>query len=364
MTIPLSDPPPPPSQSSSSQLPSSQLPPSQLPPSQLPPSSSSRPPQSPPPDQIADTLRRVRDAVTSRVVGQDTVIDEVLIAFLARGHALLEGVPGTAKTLLVRTLAEALGARFGRISFTPDLMPADITGVSIFGDGQRQFEFRPGPVFTDLLLADEINRAPAKTQAALLEAMQERQVTTDGTARSLGPLFTVLATQNPVEYEGTFPLPEAQLDRFLVKVRVDYPSADAEVQILDRYASGFDADRIAEHPITPVLDAAGCHALRSAVDAVTVAPEVRAYITAIVRATRDDAGLTLGGSPRASVALFRASRAAALLAGRDFVTPDDVKDYAPPVLRHRIILAPELDVEGRSADDVLQSILARVPAPQ
>jgi MoxR-like ATPase len=309
-------------------------------------------------------LQRVRDAVSSRVVGQEVVIDEMLVAFLARGHALLEGVPGTAKTLLVRSMAEAFGARFGRIQFTPDLMPADITGVSVFAETQRQFEFRPGPVFTDLLLADEINRAPAKTQAALLEAMQERQVTTDGVARSLGALFTVFATQNPVEYEGTYPLPEAQLDRFLVKVRVDYPSAEAEVQILDRYASGFDADRIAEHPLTPVLDAAGCASLRAAVDEVTVAPEVRGYIAAIVRATRDDTGLTLGGSPRATVALFRAARAAALIAGRSFVTPDDVKDYTPAVLRHRVILAPELDVEGRSADDVLQAVLSRVPAPQ
>ncbi|HWZ57628.1 MAG TPA: MoxR family ATPase [Gemmatimonadaceae bacterium] len=194
--------------------------------------------------------------------------------------------------------------------------------------------------------------------------MQERQVTTDGTGRGLGALFTVFATQNPVEYEGTFPLPEAQLDRFLVKVKVGYPTADAEVQILDRYAAGFDADRLADFPLTPVLDAEGCRVLRAAADAVTVAPEVRAYIAGIVRATREDAGLTLGGSPRASVALFRAARGAALLAGRGFVTPDDVKDFAPVVLRHRIIVAPELDVEGRSADDVLEAILARVPAPQ
>jgi MoxR-like ATPase len=325
------------------------------------PSPSSPSPSSPSP-AFADTLDRIRAAIGQRIVGQTEVIDEVLVAFLARGHVLLEGVPGTAKTLLVRTLAEALGARFGRIQFTPDLMPSDITGVSVFTEGTRAFEFRPGPVFTDLLLADEINRAPAKTQAALLEAMQERQVTTDGTGRPLGDLFTVFATQNPVEYEGTFPLPEAQLDRFLMKVKVSYPSAEAEVQILDRYAAGFDADRLT--PLAAVLDAEGCRALRAAVDEITVAPEVRAYIAAIVRATREDAGLTLGGSPRASVALFRAARAAALLVGRGFVTPDDVKDYAPAVLRHRIIVAPELDVEGRTADNVLEAILARVPAPQ
>jgi MoxR-like ATPase len=314
--------------------------------------------------EISGTLRRIRESVAQRIIGQDVVIDEILVAFLARGHALLEGVPGTAKTLLVRSLADALGALFGRIQFTPDLMPSDVTGVSVFSEATRAFEFRGGPVFTDLLLADEINRAPAKTQAALLEAMQERQVTTDGKTRPLSPLFTVFATQNPVEYEGTFPLPEAQLDRFLVKVRVEYPTAEAEVAILDRHAEGFDAERLSEHPIAPVLDAAGLTALRTAVDSVTVAPEVRQYIAAIVRATRDDSGLTLGGSPRATVALFRAARGAALLAGRDFATPDDVKDFAPAVLRHRLIVAPELDVEGRTADEVLAAILTRVPAPQ
>ena len=315
-------------------------------------------------EQIADALRRIREAVATRVVGQDQVIEEAVVAFLARGHVLLEGVPGTAKTLLVRTLASALGARFGRIQFTPDLMPADITGVSVLRDVSRDFEFRAGPIFTDLLLADEINRAPAKTQAALLEAMQERQVTTDGVARPLDPLFTVFATQNPVEYEGTYPLPEAQLDRFLVKIKVAYPTKDAELEMLTRYTEGFDADQPGSVPVAAVLDEAGCRAIRAAVDAVKVAPEVREYVTDIVRATREDTGLTLGGSPRAIVALFRASRGAALLAGRDFVTPDDVKDYAPAVLRHRVIVAPELEVEGRSADDVLQGVLTRVHAPK
>ncbi len=315
-------------------------------------------------ERLALTLQRIRDAVASRIVGQDEVIEETLVAFIARGHVLLEGVPGTAKTLLVRTLAEVLGARFGRIQFTPDLMPSDITGVSVLQATTREFEFHPGPVFTDLLLADEINRAPAKTQAALLEAMQERQVTTDGVGRSLGELFTVLATQNPVEYEGTYPLPEAQLDRFLLKIKVGYPTRASELEILSRQAAGFDPDRLTQHPIAPLLDAEGCRALRGAVDMVKVAPEVQAYVTDIVRATREDTGLTLGGSPRASVMLFRAARGAALLAGRDFVTPDDVKDYALAVLRHRVVVAPELEVEGRSADDVLQGILSRVPAPQ
>jgi len=316
------------------------------------------------PGEVTEILRRVHDAVASRVVGQDAVIDEALVAFLARGHALLEGVPGVAKTLLVRALAGALGARFGRIQFTPDLMPADITGVSVLRDGSAGFEFHPGPVFTDLLLADEINRAPAKTQAALLEAMQERQVTADGVPRPLSELFTVFATQNPVEYEGTYPLPEAQLDRFLVKIRVPYPALEAELEMLARYAGGFDPERAGVAAPAPVVDPSSLVSLRSAVDGVRVAPEVREYIAAIVRATRDDAGLTLGGSPRATVALFRVARAAALLAGRDFATPDDVKDFAPAVLRHRVSVAPELEVEGRTADDVLQAIFTRVKAPQ
>jgi MoxR-like ATPase len=316
------------------------------------------------PDQLAEPLRAVRAAVSARVVGQDAVIDEALVAFLARGHALLEGVPGTAKTMLVRALAGALGARFGRIQFTPDLMPSDITGVSMLGEASRAFEFHAGPVFTDLLLADEINRAPAKTQAALLEAMQERQVTVDGVARPIGDLFTVFATQNPVEYEGTYPLPEAQLDRFLLKIRVSYPSREAELEMLARYSAGFDGERTADVVPAPVLSAERCRELRGAVDGVSVTVEVREYIAAIVRATRDDTGLTLGASPRATVALFRTARAAALLEGRAFVTPDDVKNYALPVLRHRIMVAPELEVEGRSADDVVNAILTRVPAPQ
>ncbi|HEY7861295.1 MAG TPA: MoxR family ATPase [Gemmatimonadaceae bacterium] len=316
------------------------------------------------PEQIADSLARVRAVVSERVIGQETVIDESLVAFLARGHALLEGVPGTAKTMLVRVLAGALNTRFGRIQFTPDLMPADITGINVLRDGGRSSEFRAGPVFTDLLLADEINRAPAKTQAALLEAMGERQVTIDGEGRQLGDLFTVFATQNPVEYEGTYPLPEAQLDRFLLKIRVSYPSREAELGMLDNYSRGFDAERPSDVRPPPVLVEASCRELRGAVDGVKVAPEVREYIANIVRATREDPSLTLGGSPRASVALFRTARAAALLAGRDFATPDDVKQFALPVLRHRVMVAPEAEVEGRSSDDVLDALLTRVVAPK
>jgi MoxR-like ATPase len=314
--------------------------------------------------QVAEAMAKVRTAVSARVVGQDEVIDQTLVAFLARGHALLEGVPGTAKTLLVRVLAGAINARFGRIQFTPDLMPSDITGINILRDGGRSAEFRGGPIFTDLLLADEINRAPAKTQAALLEAMQERQVTVDGVARPLGDLFTVYATQNPVEYEGTYPLPEAQLDRFLLKIKVPYPERDAELKMLSNYADGFDAERAADVTPAAVLDEASCRALRAAVDGVRVAPEVREYIASIVRATREDPALTLGGSPRASVALFRVARGAALLAGRDYATPDDVKGFAFPVLRHRVTVAPEVEVEGRTSDEVLQALLLRVAAPQ
>jgi MoxR-like ATPase len=312
----------------------------------------------------AELARRVRDAVSTRIVGQDAAIDDVLATFLARGHALIEGVPGTAKTLLVRAVANALAARFTRIQFTPDLMPADVTGVSLYRDPARGFEFQPGPVFTDLLLADEINRAPAKTQAALLEAMAERQVTADGKTRALDPLFTVLATQNPVEHEGTFPLPEAQLDRFLMKVLVGYPPVDAEVKMLEIHESGFDPERAGGKAIVePVLTADQTRECRQLVDQVRVAAEVRGYIASITRATRDDPSFILGASPRASVALMRASRASAVMEGRDFVTPDDVKTRAPAVLRHRVILAPELGIEGRTADEVLAALLSRIVAP-
>ncbi len=314
--------------------------------------------------EIAERLGQVRAAVAERVIGQDAVIDQALIVFLARGHALLEGVPGTAKTLLIRVLASALDVDFGRIQFTPDLMPADITGTSVLREGGRTSEFRRGPVFTDLLLGDEINRAPAKTQAALLEAMQERQVTNDGVTHELSPFFTVFATQNPIEYEGTYPLPEAQLDRFLVKIRVEYPSLDAELKMLENYERGFDAERAETLLPAALLDATACATIRAAVEQVRVEPDVREYIAAIVRSTREDNALTLGGSPRASVSLFRVARAAAVLAGRDFVTPDDVKGLAPAVLRHRILVAPELEVEGRSSDDVIDALLTRVPAPQ
>jgi MoxR-like ATPase len=298
------------------------------------------------------------------VIGQEEVIDQILAAFVARGHVLLEGVPGTAKTLLVRVLAGALDVRFGRVQFTPDLMPSDVAGVSVYQESSRAFEFRPGPIFTDLLLADEINRAPAKTQSALLEAMQERQVTVDGVTHPLGDLFSVFATQNPVEYEGTYPLPEAQLDRFLVNVRINYPARDAELEMLANYSGGFDAERASTFMPSAVVTREEVSQLRAMTDSVNVTVEVREYITDIVRATRENTSLTLGASPRAAVALFRIARAAALVAGRDFATPDDVKQFALPVLRHRVLLAPELQVEGRSTDDVINAVLAHVPAPK
>jgi len=296
------------------------------------------------------------------VLGQEAATLEVLVCLLARGHILLEGVPGTAKTLMVRTLALALDVRFVRIQFTPDLMPADITGITLL-TGAQQFSFRPGPVFADLVLADEINRAPAKTQAALLEAMQERTVTVDGQSHPLSPTFTVFATQNPIEFEGTYPLPEAELDRFMAKVQIGYPSAQVEQGILTRYVEGFEADRTDTYGVSPVMNADGLERVRQAVDGVRVEPRITAYITAIIRATREAASLTLGASPRAGVALFKAARAAALLDGRDFVIPDDVKLLAPSILRHRVSVAPELELEGVTADQALKAILDRTEAP-
>jgi len=310
----------------------------------------------------AHDASRILEAIRSVVLGQEAATREVVVCLLARGHVLLEGVPGTAKTLLVRALALALDVRFQRIQFTPDLMPADITGISLL-TGTHEFTFRPGPIFADLVLADEINRAPAKTQAALLEAMQERTVTMDGTSHALSPVFTVFATQNPVEFEGTYPLPEAELDRFTAKVQFGYPPAPVEQGILTKYVQGFEADRPATYGVTAVTDAAGLERLRQGVEAVRVEPQVTAYITAIVRATRDAASLTLGASPRAGVSLLKAARAAALLDGREFVVPDDVKLLAPAVLRHRISVAPELELEGVTADVALKAILDRTEVP-
>jgi MoxR-like ATPase len=309
------------------------------------------------------TARALEDALGQVVLGQQQVLRQMLVTLLAGGHGLIEGVPGTAKTLAVRALALALDVRFGRVQFTPDLMPTDLTGVNMLDERNQDFVFHPGPIFADLLLADEINRAPAKTQAALLEAMQERQVTTDGVSRTLPAVFTVFATQNPVEHEGTYPLPEAQLDRFLMKIVMDYPPAAAERSILDACAAGFAADDSATYGIRPVAAAGELARLRAAVRAVHVEPAVRDYIVAIVRGTRADPAFSLPASPRAGVALFGAARASALLDGRDFTTPDDVKELAVPVLRHRVRLTPEAEVEGQNTDARLTLLLDAIAAP-
>ena len=309
-----------------------------------------------------ELAQRVLDAVQSVVLGQHAAVRDCLVVLLARGHVLVEGVPGTAKTLLVRTFARALNVDYVRIQFTPDLMPSDITGISILS-GTQEFVFRPGPIFNDLVLGDEVNRAPAKTQAALLEAMQERTVTVDGQSHALSKTFTVFATQNPIEFEGTYPLPEAELDRFMIKVVIDYPDEGVERGILNKYLEGFEADVPDSYGVTPVVDADGLEALRQAARAVRVESSVIAYITSIVRATREAASLILGASPRGAVALLKTSRALALLEGRDFVIPDDVKQLAPAVLRHRVAVAPELELEGVSPDQALKSVLEQTEAP-
>ena len=311
----------------------------------------------------AAAARRLIDALEGVVLGQPAAVRETVAALLARGHVLLEGVPGTAKTLLVRALGLALGLEFRRIQFTPDLMPSDITGVSLLTT-PGEFTFRAGPIFGDLVLGDEINRAPAKTQAALLEAMQERRVTVDGTSHVLPEAFTVFATQNPIEFEGTYPLPEAELDRFLVKVLIGYPEERVEQGILDRVLGGFEADLPPSYGIGRVSDGAGLAALRAAVRRVRVEPSLVAYITSIVRATRTAPVLTLGASPRGSVALHKMAQASALLDGRSYVVPDDVKELAPSVLRHRIAVAPELELEGITADAALRGIIEKIEAPR
>jgi MoxR-like ATPase len=312
--------------------------------------------------EATEKARAVLTALRRVVLGQDDATRECVVALLARGHVLLEGVPGTAKTLIVRTLAQVLGVRSVRIQFTPDLMPSDVTGISVLA-GTSEFRFRPGPIFHDLVLADEVNRAPAKTQAALLEAMQERTVSVDGVTHALPPAFTVFATQNPIEFEGTYPLPEAELDRFMFKVAISYPAGDVERGILGRYLEGFEADDPATYGVSQVTDAAGLAELAAAARRVHVEPTVVAYITEIVRGTRDVASLALGASPRAGIALLKAARAAALLEGRDYVTPDDVKQLAAPVLRHRVTVTPELELEGVTADGALKGILDQTEVP-
>ncbi len=309
-------------------------------------------------------LGAVRTEVAKAVVGQDGVVSGLLIALICEGHVLLEGVPGVAKTLLVRTLAGALALDGKRLQFTPDLMPGDVTGSLIYDARTTKFEFRPGPVFTNLLLADEINRTPPKTQAALLEAMEERQVSVDGMPHPLPAPFLVAATQNPVEYEGTYPLPEAQLDRFLLKLTVPLPERADEIAILDRHAAGFDPRNLPAAGIGPVAGSADLAQARQAASKVHLSAEITGYIVDICRATRSSPSVQLGVSPRGATALLATSRAWAFLSGRDYVTPDDVKALAAPTLRHRIQLRPEVELDGATPDGVLQGLLASVPVPR
>ncbi|WP_378147418.1 AAA family ATPase [Cnuibacter sp. UC19_7] len=315
------------------------------------------------PDELRAALGRVRTEVGKAVVAQDGAVTGLIIALLARGHVLLEGVPGVAKTLLVRSLSHALSLDTKRVQFTPDLMPGDVTGSLVYDARSGEFSFREGPVFTNILLADEINRTPPKTQSALLEAMEERQVSVDGVSRALPSPFLVAATQNPIEYEGTYTLPEAQLDRFLVKLVLDLPERDAEVAVLARHAGGFDPRDLRAAGVTPVLDAAGLEAAQRAVRQVQAAPDVLSYIVDLARATRQSPSVKLGVSPRGATALLAASKAWAWLNGYPAITPDHVQAMVVPVLRHRIQLRPEAELEGVAVDAILRSILTQVQVP-
>lgn len=315
-------------------------------------------------DPVRQALLDVRHEVAKAVVGQDATVTGLLIALLSQGHVLLEGVPGVAKTLLVRALSAALSLDTKRVQFTPDLMPGDITGSLVYDSHTSEFSFREGPVFTNILLADEINRTPPKTQASLLEAMEERQVSVDGVSRPLPANFLVAATQNPVEYEGTYPLPEAQLDRFLLKLTMPLPGRADEVEVIRRHAAGFNPRDLAAAGVRAVAGAEDLERARQAVATVAVEPEIIGYIVDLVRATRQAPSFQLGVSPRGATALLNTSRAWAWLSGRSFVTPDDVKALALPCLRHRVALQPDAQMDGVRVDDVLGSILASVPVPR
>ncbi|MDR3401790.1 MAG: MoxR family ATPase [Chthoniobacter sp.] len=314
---------------------------------------------------IQDVLNRARAEVRKVIIGQEDVIDKALIAIFTGHHALIEGVPGVAKTLLVRTLACVLGGEFNRIQFTPDLMPADITGTNVFNLQRNEFTLIKGPVFTTFLLADEINRAPAKTQSALLQAMQERKVTIDRDTHELSPNFTVFATQNPVEYEGTYPLPEAQKDRFMLKVLMRTPDRASELELAQRMlGSNSPEEALAAGAVQPVITAEDLIALRRSLEHVTVREELVSYVVDVVRATRENDSVLVGSGPRATQALLLSSRANAALAGRDFVTPDDVKSLTEAVLGHRLVLRPEYEIEGVTVTEVIGKILEQVAVPR
>jgi len=312
---------------------------------------------------VAELVRHVRGELGKVIVGQREPLDQLLVVLLAGGHALLEGAPGLAKTLAVKALAHVFQMRFQRVQCTPDLMPADVLGGNIFNQATGSFTLHRGPIFTDLLLVDEINRTPPRTQSALLEAMEERQVTIDGTSHPLSGFFSVFATQNPIEFEGTYPLPEAQLDRFLLKIRISYPEADQETRILQNFQEGFDPHALDRAGLAP-LPAAALRTAREEVRRVGVEPALYNYITAIVRRTRNWPAVNLGASPRAAINLMFVAKAIAATEGRDFLIPDDVKAAAPGALRHRLILKAEADLEGVTADQVVSEVLAAVPVPQ
>ena len=312
---------------------------------------------------LSTLVTQVRSELSKIIIGQREVADQLLLVLICRGHAVIEGVPGLAKTLAVKSLARICGLGFQRVQCTADLMPADVTGTNIFNLRDSTFALHRGPVFTDLLLVDEINRTSPRTQAALLEAMEERQVTIDGVRYPLPENFAVLATQNPIEFEGTYPLPEAQLDRFLLKIRVGYPTAEEEVQILQRYNQGFDPHRFEETPLTPI-DPMVLAGARKEIEGVRVEPALYAYVASLVRRTRDWPAISLGASPRAAVGLFWVARALAGMENRDYLLPDDVKAAALPVLRHRILLKPEADLEGLTSDQVISQVIASVEVPK
>src|SRR5215813_8526753 len=303
-------------------------------------------------------------ALRGIVLGQRRVITDLITGFLARGHVLLEGVPGVAKTLIARCMASALGLQFSRVQFTPDLMPSDILGTNVFHPGENVFRLIKGPIFTELLVADEINRTPPKTQAALLEAMEERQVTIDGESHGLSPMFLVLATENPIEYEGTYPLPEAQLDRFLFKILVSYPSFDDELQVIGNWQAGFNARRLEAVNFNAIDDPEIIPRCRALVRDTRVEPGVQAYLLNLARRTREHPSLLWGASPRAAVSMLLASKALAAMRGRDFVTPDDARDIVHPALRHRVLLRSEAEIEGVTPDSVLDEIVASVEVPR
>lgn len=313
---------------------------------------------------VAAVASRIREEVSKAIVGQSTAVELCLVVLLADGHVLLEGVPGLAKTLLVRTLAETLSLPYTRVQFTPDLMPSDVIGTNVFDPKDADFRLRKGPVFTGVLLADEINRTPPKTQAALLEAMEERHVTIDSLRYELPYPFAVFATQNPIEFEGTYPLPEAQQDRFLLKVVLGYPAPADEVDVLRRFHQGFRAKALRDAGVQPVLDAGGLKQLKSEVDSVTMDDRVFNYIYEIVSATRSSHDLTVGASPRAGLALVAASKALAAIRGRTFVIPDDVKELALPVLRHRVMLRPETEIQNIKVDDVINHLVNQQVVPR